>query len=81
MNPYVKAVQSVIRLAGCGLIIVSGVLLLSNWAASSANHASLNTIAVAAEALCLVAGLIILLKSRSIAHRILGSLGDDNDSE
>ena len=79
MNPYARAAQFLVRLAGSGFVAISAILLLCNIAAVSViEHPPEGPLAIGLEVLCLAAGCAILWKSKAIARRLAGDLWDDD---
>jgi hypothetical protein len=82
MNPFGKAAQFLVRLAGYGIVSVSAILLLSNIAAVAVmDHPAEPKLTIAIEVACFAAGCAILWKNRDIARRLAGDLWEDEEEE
>lgn len=81
MNPYTKAAQFVIRLAGFGVVAVSVILLLGNVVLILSDRPPERALVVTLESFCFAFGCVILWKSTSLAERLTGELDDNGELE
>lgn len=81
MNPYFKAVCSVLRLVAAGLLVVGALLAGLEFLNHRAKGVDLNLLKIAVNALVFLAGVVLFALAGKLAAHLTGETDEGEDAD